>query len=195
MPANRRRSDATAPPERWQLLGRLLEDRRKELGYTYRFSSGPGPSFERDSGVNRRMAADIEKAAKDRINRFMPGTLHIIARGYRVTEESVRAVLRGEAGELTPVPPPDEDTPPMSPERAAAGQSWYDEINERRVALAARRIMNPTGAQMFGAGTADAKAWDDHAHWSVADRVWFIAEVRRQVDGRLPNSGTGTAGA
>ena len=53
------------------------------------------------------MAADIEKAAKDRINRFMPGTLHVIARGYGVTEESMRAVLRGETGALTRVPPPD----------------------------------------------------------------------------------------
>ena len=104
MPTARRRTEITAPPERWQLLGRLLEERRKELGYTYR-SRRSGPSFEADSGINKRMAADIEKAAKDRINRFMPGTLHIVARGYRVTEASVRAVLRGEADELTPAPP------------------------------------------------------------------------------------------
>jgi hypothetical protein len=85
----------------------------------------------------------------------------------------------------------------MSPERAAATRPWFDEINERRVALAARGVANPDGAQMFGEGTADAQAWDDHGYWSVADRVWFIAEVRRQVAGRTagPNSGTGAKGA
>jgi hypothetical protein len=50
---------------------------------------------------------------------------------------------------------------------------------------------------MFPDVPADAKAWDDHGYWSVADRVWFIAEVRRQVAGRTagPNSGTGAKGA
>lgn len=192
MPANRRRTDATAPPERWQLLGRLLENRRKELGYTYIH-----PRFDADSDVNRRMASDIEKAAKDRINRFMPGTLHVIARGYRVTEESMRAVLTGEADALTPAaPPPDEAMPPMSPQRAAADRRWYDKITERRVELAAAGITNPTGEQMFPDAPGDAKTWDGIGdRWSVADRVWFIADLRRQAAGRVPNSGTGTDGA
>ena len=176
MPAARRRTDATAPPERWQLLGRLLEDRRKELGYTYR-----QPAFERDSGVNRRMAADIEKAAKDRINRFMPGTLHVIARGYQVTEKSMRAVLRGDADALTPV------TGALSP----AARRHYREINERRFTLAAQGILDPDGAQMFPGAPDDAQAWDGiGARLPIGERVQFIADLRRWEEaGRVPNSG------
>lgn len=217
MPANRRRTEITAPAEAWQLLGRLLEKRRKELGYTYRFRSS-GPSFEADSGVNRRMQADFEKAAKDRINRFMPGSLAVIARGYQVTEESMVAVLRGEADALVPAAPPARarsrprrpapaaapapvaslpgETPPMSPERAASDRPWFDVINERRVALAARGVANPSGAQMFPDAPDDAKAWDGvGARLDVGDRVWLIADLRRRAAGRGGNSGMGTAGA
>ena len=198
MPVNRRRIEITAPAGRWQLLGRLLEERRKELGYTYRV-----PGFERDSGVNRRMAADIEKAAKDRINRFMPGTLHVIARGYRVTEESVRAVLRGEAGELTPVPagprtlPPAEPPPFADKARVEANRPFFDVINERRVELAFRGVAYPSGAEMFGEGTEEAEAWDGRlAHLPVSDRVHVIADTRRRrADRAGPGAGTGTAGA
>jgi hypothetical protein len=192
MPPNRRRTEITAPPDRWRRLGKLLEDRRKELGYTYRYRSS-GPSFERDSNVNRRMLADFEKAAKDRINRFMPGSLHIIARGYRVTEESVRAVLRGEADELVPTPasPPFDD-----PVREAADRPFFDEINERRVKLALEGISSPTGAQMFGESTDDAQAWDGiGTRLDAGARMWFIADLRRLDAERVPNSGTGTDGA
>ena len=48
---------------------------------------------------------------------------------------------------------------------------------------------------MFPDAPDDARAWDDHDYWSVKDRVHFIAEVRRQVDARLPNSGTDATGA
>lgn len=209
MPANKRRVAVTASYDRWVLLGNLLEERRRVLGYTYR-----APGFERERQVNRRLAADLETAAKKRVNHFTEGSLRVAAHGYQVTYASMAAVLAGKADELTPVrpprrarrdspappaappgPPPDEGTPPMSPEQAAAARPWYDEVNERRVALAFRGVANPTGAQMFGAGTDDARAWDDHGYWSVADRVWFIAELRRWAAGRVPNSGTGTTGA
>ena len=122
MPAARRRTEITAPAEAWQLLGKLLEKRRKALGYTYRYQSS-GPSFERDSGVNRRMLADFEKAAPKRINRFMPGSLHVIAAGYRVTEESMVAVLRGDADQLDPAPPAAVLTLPGAPSADPPGWS------------------------------------------------------------------------
>jgi hypothetical protein len=192
MPANRRKVGATAPYDRWELLGKLLDARRRELGYTWR-----APLFERDRDVNRRMAADLEKAAPKRVNHFTEGTLRHSARGYRVTYGSVLAVLRGERDDLVPAPdvPPDEDTPPMTPERTAATRPWFDEINERRVALAAQGVTNPSGEQMFGEGTADAKAWDDHGYWSVGDRVWFIAAVRQLSASWVPNSDTGATSA
>ena len=111
------------------------------------------------------------------------------AEGYGVTYESLIAVAWGRADALIPVraePPPDEATPPLTPRQVAAGQPWYDEINETRVALAARGITNPTGAQMFPGDPDDARAWDDHDYWSVKDRVHYIAEVRRQVQPAAP---------
>jgi hypothetical protein len=195
MPANRRRSAATAPYDRWELLGRLLDKRRRVLGHTWR------TTFERDRGINTRLAAEIEKAAKDRVNHFMPGTLQLVAHGYAVTYESVLALLHGERDDLVPAPapaaPPDEGTPPMTPEQAAADQPWFDEINERRVALAAQGITNPTGEQMFPGAPGDAQAWDGIGdRWPVGDRVWFIARLRRLAAGRIPpNSGTGATTA
>ena len=186
MPAARRRTEITAPPERWQLLGRLLEDRRKELGYTYR-SRRSGPSFEADSGVNKRMAADFEKAAKDRINHFMPGTLHIIALGYRVTEKSVRAVLRGEADHLTaaaPAPGPLPAAPMDDAGRTAADRPYADRIWADLRAWAAKGVTSPSGAQLFGPGQ-DAEAWDGTAgRMDDGDRVWHIADLQRREDGR-----------
>lgn len=195
MPANRRRSAVTAPYDRWVLLGSKLDLRRRELGHTWR------TTFEGVSGVNTRLAADIEKAAKDRVDTFMPGTLQLIARGYRVTHASVLALLRGETDDLVPAPGipaaaaaavPDM-TPPWSPARAASDRSFFDEINEHRVALAARGITRPSGAQMFGEGTDDAKAWDGiGARLPIGDRVWFIADLRRAAARAARDGSTGT---
>jgi hypothetical protein len=207
MPANRnwkRRVEVKAPPAAWQRLGRLLELRRRTIGYTWR------TDFERERRVNRRMAADIEKAAPDRIDTFTNGSLGLVAQGYAVDYESVLAVLRGEADELVPVlvapvnpdlvplPPavPAAGDPPFAdPARGSSDQPYFDEINERRVALAARGIIDPTGAQMFPDCPDDARAWDGiGARLPVADRVWFIADLRRRAVSRVPNSGT-AAGA
>jgi hypothetical protein len=209
MPANRRRTAATAPYDRWELLGRLLEKRRRVLGHTWR------TTFERDSDVNKRLSADIEKAAKKRVNRFMPGTLELIAHGYQVTHESVLAVLHGERDDLVPVPgvraapaglpaaaPPaagqDGWQPPIAdPVRRAADAPYAAPILDRLLELADVGVTDPTGAQMFGEGTDDARSWDGHGAWVRAprDRAWFIADVRRLEDGRPGNSGTGAAGA
>ena len=84
----------------------------------------------------------------------------------------------------------------MPPSRAAADRDWFDEINERRITLAARGVTSPTGTQMFPDAPDDAKAWDGiGARLDIGDRVWFIADLRRRAHGRTPNSGTGSASA
>jgi hypothetical protein len=185
-----RRPVVRAPEDAWQRLGELLQLRRAELGYKRR------PAFTREHGINIRLVTDIENAYRP--NTFLTPTLREIAQAYEVTYDSLIAVLGKKADELVPASPavpPDENTPPMPPERAAATRPWFDEINERRVALAAQGVTNPSGAQMFGAGTRDAEAWDEHGYWSVGQRVWFIAEVRLQLAGRAPNSDTGATSA
>jgi hypothetical protein len=181
-----------AEPARLRLLGELLRLRRAAIGYRH------VPAFTGDRGINTRMVGDIEHGRRDT---YTFPTLEDAAAAYEVTYASMMAVVWSDAGELVPAPsgpsagpPPDEGTPPMTPERAAAVRPWFDEINEQRFVLARRGITNPTGAQMFPAAPGDAKAWDDHDHWSVADRVWFIAELHRLTAGRVPNSGT-VAGA
>jgi hypothetical protein len=200
-----------APVHGRKLLGALLAQRRAELGYTHR------PAFTRDrlpltpsGNPNTRLAADIEEAYRDS---FPEPRLRQLAKAYRVTYESLVAVAHMRAGDLIPSspgdrapaippgwpsdhPPPDEDTPPMTPERAASDRPWYKEINEQRVALAARGITAPSGAQMFPDCPDDAKAWDGiGARLDIDARVWFIADLRRRAAGRDGSSGTGAAGA
>lgn len=195
MPANKRRVAVTAPYDRWVLLGKLLESRRRYLGYTYRT-----PGFERDRRVNRRLAADLETAAKDRVDHFTEGSLRLAAHGYQVTYGSMIAVLEDKADVLTPDPiaspagPPDM-SPPMPPAQAASDRPFFDVINERRVALALRGVHAPTGAQMFGDGTDDAQAWDGiGARLDIGARVWFIADLRRRAADRNGTSGAAGAG-
>jgi hypothetical protein len=191
MPANRRRSAATAPYDRWELLGRLLETRRRVLGHTWR------TTFERDRGVNTRLAAEIEKAAKDRVNHFMPGTLQLVAEGYQVTYESVLALLRGERDDLVPAAPaapapvvplfPDE--PPGwladEPGRSAANRPYMERIRGRLDVLRLQGVTAPSGAQLFGEGTPDAREWDKYsADWETRDVVWFVADLQRRAAAR-----------
>ena len=188
MPPARRKVTVTAPPAAWKQLGELLEDRRKDLGHTYRVP------FDKVSGVNQRMQAEIEKAGKDRINHFTDGSLRKIARGYQVTCASMLAVLRGEADQLTPAAPAavrslpapavtPGDPPGWPPGRTAANRPYHDRLTERRVELATRGITYPSGAQMFGADTEASRAWDeDFAHLPVGDRVWAAADVQRRRD-------------
>jgi hypothetical protein len=192
-----------APDEGRRLLGALLAQRRKELGYTH------WPAFARarlpltpSGNPNTRLLADIEKAYR---KRFPEPTLRQLARAYEVTYESVTDVAHLRARALTPAFPaaasarvPDE-SPPMSPAQAAADRPYYDPVNDRRFDLAAEGILDPTGEQMFPADPEAARAWDGPFGRSlpVGDRVWFIAELRRLAAARNagPNSGTGTTGA
>jgi len=192
-PAGRRRTAITAPGDRWVLLGHLLEGRRRELGYTWR-----APEFERVSGVNRRMQAEFEKASPKRINHFTPGSFSLVARGYQVTEASMRAVLRGEADALTPAPPavpgePPGWTPPIAdtPSHSAAVRHYADRIWERLRQLALRGVADPDGTQVFvrsagdppgyaGIGSpADARDWDGAgSRLDLPDRVALIADLQ-----------------
>lgn len=199
MPANRRRRAATAPRERWVLLGKLLEGRRRELGHTYR------STFADASNVNSRMQADFESAAKKRVNRFMPGSFQLVANGYQVTEESMRAVLRGEMDYLVPAAPaalpagPDGWRPPVAdPAQRDADAPYVTPILDRLAELADAGVIDPSGAQVFPDDPDDAYAWDDPrtgGRFSVRDRAWFIADVRRRVADRSGNSGRGVTGA
>ena len=187
--ASDRRPVIRGPEDAWKRLGELLQLRRAELGYRRR------PAFTREHGINIRLVTDIENAYRP--NTFLTPTLREIAQAYQVTYESLIAVLNKAADELIPASPPAPDAgPPMDPARAAFDRPWFDEINERRVALAARGITDPSGEQMFPDDPGDAKAWDGiGARLPVRDRVWFIADLRRRADGRFPNSGTGVTGA
>jgi hypothetical protein len=196
MPANRRRIAVTAPYDRWLLLGQLLERRRRVLGHTWR------TTFEAASGVNARLAAEIEKAAKDRVNHFMPGTLQLVAEGYQVTYESMLALLRGKRDDLVPAAPPAviPAEPPgwmaSDKKRTAANRPYADRIRGRLDLLRELGVRSPSGDQLFPDSPADAADWDKYAgDWEDRDVVWFVADIQRRQVRRGPNSGTGTAGA
>jgi hypothetical protein len=190
-----RRPVVRAPEEAWQRLGVLLQLRRGELGYRRR------PAFTRDRGINIRLVTDIENAYRP--NTFLTPTLRDIAQAYQVTYDSLAAVLAGKEDELSPAPPAapaavaegDGWLPPFTdPARIAADLPYFDEINERRIELAGQGVSDPSGAQMFGAGTEDAQAWDGiGARMNLRQRVWLIADLQRRDDGRGPAAGTASA--
>jgi len=177
------------------LLGRLLDERRRLLGYTYR-----APGFERDTGVNRRLAADLETAAPKRVDHFTEGSLRLAAHGYQVAYESMLAVLRGEADDLAPPGFPVAGEPPAwmaaDEKRTAANRPYRDKIMGRLDLLAGQGVRSPSGAQLFPGSPADARDWDKYTEdWEIDERVWFVADLQRRAVGRIPpNSGTGTAG-
>jgi len=185
-----RRPVIRGPEAAWKRLGELLQLRRAELGYKRR------PAFTRDRDINIRLVTDIENAYRP--NTFLTPTLREIAQAYAVTYDSVVAVISGHDAGLIPAEDrPAEVTPPPYPQaRGEADRPWFDEINERRVALALRGITAPSGAQMFPDCPDDAKAWDGiGARLPIADRVWFIADLRRRAHGRGGTSGNSAAGA
>ena len=171
-----------APAEGRELLGALLAQRRKELGYTH------WPGFARDrlpltpqGNPNTRLLADIEKAYR---SRFPEPTLRHLAQAYQVDYQSVIDVAHLRARVLVPQRPaaPAGDLPFDDPVRGSSDRPYFDEINERRFALAARGILDPSGEQMFPDCPDDARAWDGiGARLSLRDRVWFIADLRRRA--------------
>jgi len=190
MEGDRKQSEVHAPPGAWKLLGELLEGRRRALGYRYR------TQFERDRGLNKRMAADIEKAYATRINTFPTGTLRHIAETYEVTWESMLAVLKGTADVLAPASPAvplaagplDADRPPppmLNEARIAADRPYYERIMGRVDLLRGQGISDPSGGQVFPDSRTDAGDWDNSAaRWDISDRAWMIADLQRRADGR-----------
>jgi hypothetical protein len=189
-----RRPVVRAPDDAWQRLGELLQLRRAELGYRRR------PAFTREHGINIRLVTDIENAYRP--NTFLTPTLREIAQAYQVTYESLIAVLGKKADELTPAAParlaasPDGWQPPVAdPDRRDADAPYAAPILTRLLELADAGNLDPDGEQVFGEGTADARAWDGVGRrLPVRDRAWFIAIVRRweAENAASPgNSGTG----
>jgi transcriptional regulator with XRE-family HTH domain len=143
-----------------------------ERGYLPSRGSKPPQPFSPPAATLARMAYALEIAPK-----------HLESEGQRPdAAEILREILHREA-EAADVAAAERLDPPMTdPGRIASDRPYFDEINERRVALAARGITNPSGAQMFPDSPDDAKAWDGiGARLPVGDRVWFIADLRRRA--------------
>jgi hypothetical protein len=181
-----------ASPEQRRLFGRRLRERREdELGYPAR--KGGRRAFEDVTGWDQRNAFDIENAVR---SNFKEETLRQAARVYGVARESMLAFLRGEADELVPAaaapaapPVASEHGIPdglrlMDRDREAAVRPLFDAILDRLLDVADRTgvpVKDVGGARLFGAGTPDAKDWDDERTrrlFSVRERVWMIAEMR-----------------
>ena len=188
MTPNRKRLAIQAPEDAWVRLGELLQLRRGELGYRQR------PAFCKTRNINTRLIADIEH--NYRPNTFPPATLKQIAQAYEVTYESIAALLRGEADELIRT----ESSPPPAP--AATGSdsrrtslvtgedknaaTWpYAEVIWQRLHELAGNL-DPTGAELFGEGTDEARIWDVSSLrqlCSIPERVWMIADLRHREAG------------
>ena len=178
-----------APLQGRQLLGALLGQRRAELGYTHR------PAFARErlpltpqGNLNTRLLADLEEAYRDN---FPEVRLRQLAQAYLVTYDSVVAVAHGRARALVPLAAAPDATvtelPPMTGrDRVTSDREYFRPIADRRALLARQGIMDPSGAQMFGEGTEDARTWDGRVgrSLSVYDRMWLIADLRRREAGR-----------
>jgi hypothetical protein len=192
-------------PERWGQFGKALQAWREdelEIGYEVR------TWFAHDRDINLRLVQDLEK-------NYRPGTytkwaLKDAARAYKIPYEgpgSVLAFLHGEtdtfarvkdapvkqpaAGAVTEMrglPP----APVLDPAREEAVRPYAQAIWDRYLDLP-RRVTDPSGEQMFGEGTADAKTWDDiSGRWDVPRRVWMIAELQQEAAN--PGRREGTAG-
>jgi hypothetical protein len=143
-----------------------------ERGYLPSRGSKPPQPFSPPAATLARMAYALEIAPK-----------HLESEGQRPdAAEILREILHREAEAADAAAAERLDPPMTDPGHIASDRPYFDEINERRVALAARGITNPSGAQMFPDSPDDAKAWDGiGARLPVGDRVWFIADLRRRA--------------
>jgi hypothetical protein len=105
-----RRPVIRAGDDKWRRLGELLQLRRADLGYRYR------PAFTQERQINIRLVTDIEN--NYRPNTFLTPTVKEIARAYAVAYDSIIAILKGEADQLTPAA-----EPAAPPAPAASGQT------------------------------------------------------------------------
>jgi hypothetical protein len=168
--------------------GELLQRRRSDLG----FGGRRRRAFARDRGVNDRLLTDIENPQPGR--NYLISSIQDIARAYGVTYESLAAVLRGDADGLVPAQPAPAPAaaafpaglPPLADAgRLARAAPHLARIWERVWALAARGVTDPSGAEVFGEGTAGARAWDSGIaqRWPVPERVWLLADFQASEPG------------
>ncbi len=208
VPARKRKPLMNAPEERRQLLGRLLEERRGELGFTDR------TDFARARpGLTWRTYTDLENGYRENST---IATLGKIAKAYGVTYDSMIDVAHGRADKLETIgsgrpagaPDPLEHARPqgmpgswISPATIAdADRKYMPAIRERLDALAGRGITDPDGEELFpgdpglaGAYEADRMSGSDvyAAAWMAA----LVAERRERLGraGRGPQHGSARA--
>ena len=196
--SNRKRLGIQGPEDAWKRLGELLEEwRRVQLSYKFRtkFAEARLPETP-DGNPNVRLVTDIENSLRP--NRWPAGTLKEIAAAYGVTYESVLAVLQGEAGGLIlakTAPPPapaapgrnSGRTPPVTGEdKNGATWPYAEAIWQRLLELAGNP--DPTGAELFGEDTDEARIWDVPSLrqlCSVPERVWMIADLHHREAGSV----------
>jgi hypothetical protein len=215
-----------AAPERWQQLGNLLRIRRiEELDYPHQkpFAADRLPPSSRARKVNTKLVVDVEGA--NRRNGFQRSTLkNLVAPAWQVTYESIVAFLEGKADGLVPAPAPPASAAapsaapgfpgpaPMADEARADANRPYGQAICRDLVRAGylREVApgwfertgapEPSGAQLFGEGTPDARTWDNpdlRGRLTVTQMVWLVAELRR-IDAERADAarnGTGLAGA
>jgi hypothetical protein len=189
VPANRKhRAVDTAAAERWALLGLRLRARRIELGYPVRKAFANARGLITDKGApNVRMVSAMEN--NERPGSYAPGRLEQFARAYKVTAESVYALLDGKTDELAAAVPRVLPAAPMDDgAREAAVRPYATAIWDALLRLAARGVTDPSGA-MLGLGPGDAKVFDGSADaMSQADRAWLVADIQRRRAARNPDS-------
>lgn len=170
-----RRPAIQATDQAWKRLGELLQARRGEMGYRAR------PRFCEERNINERLITDIENTYR---KTFKTPTLQQIAQAYAVTYHSIAAVLSGHADELEPAPPDGTRQPPVTdPAREDPCRPYADEIYMRLLQLGTPDVADLPGSHVFGGGTAEARMWDEPSLrrlWSVPERVWMIADLRRR---------------
>jgi hypothetical protein len=206
MPSKAQRAVTGVPSERWALFGRALQAWREDvLGYQAR------SRFADDRSINLRLVQDLEK-------NYRPGTytkwaLQDAAQAYKVPYSpedgpgSVLAFLRGETDTLARASAAPAASPAVievpglppapfdDPGREAACRPYAETIWKRFLDLP-RSVTDPSGAQMFGEDTPDAKTWDGiGTRLDLPDRVWLIADLQRRDAARAGNAGTGTNGS
>jgi hypothetical protein len=174
------------PHDRRVELGKLLEARRGELGYESR------PAFEKGTGLNTRLAADVEKGYRDN---FKPDTIGRIARAYQVTPASIARYLDGHGEGL-------ENAVTLPPAARGELPAWMTEDEKYRLGHFADEIWmrlvargeNASGADLFGEGTPDARTWDAfraRRAWSLPEMVGMLADVHyREAGGGNANTGS-----
>lgn len=181
-----RRAPRSAPPRRARL---------PVPGKVRRRSAAADPS----GNANVRLVSDIENSYRP--DTYPAGTLRQIAGYYGVAYESMLAVLHGEADKLIPAEPvpPSMPSAPAAPgsdsrrtsqaigeDNAPASWPYAEDIWERLYDLAVDGNSDPTGADLFGEGTDDARSWDDprlRQLYLLRERVRYIADLRRREAG------------